>query len=740
MTSTQTDLINGVTTSVAVKAPVRAVATTNITLSGLQTVGGVVLAENDRVLCVAQDDATENGIYPASSGAWARAKDFDGNRDVVQFTLIPVDFTLGAGAFYQVTSPNPITIGTTELTFALHDPNLTFPETDAEDTASASVADFSKWGDEEGVINVQRFGAGAGATAVENLAHLQTAIAVADAAGHGSRVRVTPDAEFDWDQYDDTTWPDFTGTESDMLVEDSTEGVTPFAAPVRNGMQLRYWTNTPNTNPVGQHNGNGWLWLGDWNPYLMAANISDLSGARTVNDNRRCGYYLGRRVDGELTATWRFGMSTLTSDTATDDELSAVTIEAIGGFAGEDQIKSMFVGHLDTGNTSWHTYSNSQLANYHFKSPIIGYTHMLLESLSQTCDFVLRGSDGSGDDVTIRNNNGILQLILPAGALFESTQATRFFGIGVSPVYKLDVQDSRDSEYVVQFTNASATDGSVIAARTASVAGTGHDLFTGTVDYDGTPNIVFSLRGDGEGLCEAAWTGGGADHAEFFEWDDGNPNAEDRRGVTVVIVNGDKIRPAQVGEQPFGVISVKPTTVGNAAPLSWHKKFVKDDFGDFVTETVEVVTWEETIITQAFEAAKPAVLGEPEVVYHKRGKKKGQPKLRKDGSVRTRRPVVEISKPEKHERQEIKKHSYFVDRIPPRVVVPANAERSQVERQILNPQFNKAEKYVPRAERKEWGMVGFVGRLRVLAGQPVASQWIKLRDISPQITEYFVRS
>jgi hypothetical protein len=51
----------------------RAVATTNLALSGLQTVDGVVLAAGDRVLLTNQTVATENGVYSASAGAWSRA-------------------------------------------------------------------------------------------------------------------------------------------------------------------------------------------------------------------------------------------------------------------------------------------------------------------------------------------------------------------------------------------------------------------------------------------------------------------------------------------------------------------------------------------------------------------------------------------------------------------------------------------------------------------------------------------
>ena len=51
----------------------------NITLSGLQTIDGTLLTEGQRVLVTAQTDPIENGIYTASSGAWSRATDSDGD-------------------------------------------------------------------------------------------------------------------------------------------------------------------------------------------------------------------------------------------------------------------------------------------------------------------------------------------------------------------------------------------------------------------------------------------------------------------------------------------------------------------------------------------------------------------------------------------------------------------------------------------------------------------------------------
>jgi hypothetical protein len=107
----------------------------------------------------------------------------------------------------------------------------------------------------------------------------------------------------------------------------------------------------------------------------------------------------------------------------------------------------------------------------------------------------------------------------------------------------------------------------------------------------------FNLRGDGSGFCDGSWTGGGADYAEYFEWSDGNPNDEDRRGLSVVL-DGDKIRPALFGENPIGVISGNPSVVGDSAWNKWDGKYLRDDFGTYIQEDYEVEDEDGNIVIQ----------------------------------------------------------------------------------------------------------------------------------------------
>lgn len=144
MPSTATSILDGLSTSTAVKAPVAAVTNVNITLAGLQGHD-----EDDRILVWQQSTESENGIYAASSGSWTRTKDFDGNRDVRRGTLIPVE---GSAILYRVTTSNPIVIGTSSISFEALGPTQTqgdiglllYPRTAAEIAADVTPVNYFK--------------------------------------------------------------------------------------------------------------------------------------------------------------------------------------------------------------------------------------------------------------------------------------------------------------------------------------------------------------------------------------------------------------------------------------------------------------------------------------------------------------------------------------------------------------------------------------------------------------------
>lgn len=116
------DRAAGLRSSAAIKAPVKALADSDIALEGLQTIDDVVLADGDRVLVAGKSDQTLNGIYIASSSDWSRAPDFSRHGEVVRGTRIWVASGTVYGETEFVQETEDVVFGTDFITFV---PNAT---------------------------------------------------------------------------------------------------------------------------------------------------------------------------------------------------------------------------------------------------------------------------------------------------------------------------------------------------------------------------------------------------------------------------------------------------------------------------------------------------------------------------------------------------------------------------------------------------------------------------------------
>ena len=106
-----------------VKTPVRVASTANVAVAnGLEngdTVDGVTIATGDRVLLKDQSTATENGIYVAvASGAASRATDMDASSEAIGGAFVWInEGTVNADTQYVITTNDPITLGSTSITW-----------------------------------------------------------------------------------------------------------------------------------------------------------------------------------------------------------------------------------------------------------------------------------------------------------------------------------------------------------------------------------------------------------------------------------------------------------------------------------------------------------------------------------------------------------------------------------------------------------------------------------------------
>jgi len=222
------------------------------------------------------------------------------------------------------------------------------------------------------------------------------------------------------------------------------------------------------------------------------------------------------------------------------------------------------------------------------------------------------------------------------------------------------------------------------------------NFFRARTNVGGSPDSEMILQGNGNFAIDGTVTENGADYAEYFEWKDGNSDSEDRVGITVKL-DGDKIVPSTSDDTAsviIGVISGKPSVVGDAAWNKWKNKHETDDYGRYV--------WEEYTFT---EWTIPAT-----------------------------------------ETEDAVNHIYPTDYIPSDLTVPSDAtvvskdeDGNKLMRRKLNSSYNPSTTYIPREQRPEWDAVGMMGKLRIRKGQTVGDRWIKMRDVSSSVEEWLVK-
>jgi hypothetical protein len=236
--------------------------------------------------------------------------------------------------------------------------------------------------------------------------------------------------------------------------------------------------------------------------------------------------------------------------------------------------------HIVSGvNTRYNTFDGPSAGycyqDYRYNGTIYGY-------LGQASSIV---GGGSNTDMALVSNNS---LVFGAGGTTEKARITNdgWFrasntgnyitgtfhefssSLNNSTSFRIKATSSVFTDYIlfVQADKANNSDYSFIQARSSN-----------------TSDTEFNLRGDGNAFADGSWQGGGADYAEYFEWFDGNPNNEDRRGYSVSLV-GNKIKIAEKGETIIGVISGNPSIIGDSAWNMWAEKYLRDDFGTYIRD------------------------------------------------------------------------------------------------------------------------------------------------------------
>ena len=102
-----------------VKQSCKVATTANITLSGTQTIDGVAVSADERVLVKDQSTATENGIYLCKASSWVRVDDLAAGADAAgTFTFIEQGSTNADIGFVCTSNKGSAVVGTNNIAFS----------------------------------------------------------------------------------------------------------------------------------------------------------------------------------------------------------------------------------------------------------------------------------------------------------------------------------------------------------------------------------------------------------------------------------------------------------------------------------------------------------------------------------------------------------------------------------------------------------------------------------------------
>ena len=110
--------VDGVSQGLDIKEAVKVATTANITLSGTQTIDGVAVSADERVLVKNQSTATENGLYLCKASTWARTDDLAVGDDASSVFVFVDQGTVNAdNGFVCSTNKGSAVVGTNNLAF-----------------------------------------------------------------------------------------------------------------------------------------------------------------------------------------------------------------------------------------------------------------------------------------------------------------------------------------------------------------------------------------------------------------------------------------------------------------------------------------------------------------------------------------------------------------------------------------------------------------------------------------------
>lgn len=110
--------VDGVSQGLDIKEAVKVASTGNLTLSGTQTIDGVSVSADERVLVKDQSSATENGLYLCKASSWTRTDDLAAGSDASSvFVFVDQGTVNSENGFVCTSSKGSAVVGTNNLAF-----------------------------------------------------------------------------------------------------------------------------------------------------------------------------------------------------------------------------------------------------------------------------------------------------------------------------------------------------------------------------------------------------------------------------------------------------------------------------------------------------------------------------------------------------------------------------------------------------------------------------------------------
>ena len=298
---------------------------------------------------------------------------------------------------------------------------------------------------------------------------------------------------------------------------------------------------------------------------IVGGNQNEIFNTITAMETNNVGIFGGFRnkIHDNPTQRAAVGFDTINANSVALGGTVA-TIQNAAGSATIGGIDSTIQDHLQSAII----VGNTNLIKCHNDSDGPGRSNAIIASDGATMTLDLANAIASDETANFGCNNVV---IASTGAVIDEDPKSCLL-VGTNPKATV-TSGKRDVSCII--VGGGKANGGTTDTSAGSTMINAHALVGVSYSTTGT-------SGAGQILVDNGVITTGADFAESFEWNDGNPDEEDRVGLFVKLSLNELGLPngkIEVGgEKTIGPVSAAPGFLSNATPMKWKGKFLRDDF------------------------------------------------------------------------------------------------------------------------------------------------------------------